>query len=313
MKWPRSEKRSPHSAGGVASSRSSWRRTPLRTTRSTASSDSGGAPRSSSVHTRVPPWITNSCWLKNQSVAAPSSPGPDDSSPATRMRPRASRRTSSRAPSTRNWSKRNRQRPSQPGSRDDGDNTARTLGRRSASRGSMSCCGASYSTTSRSSMERAQRHTEPPSVTSIAPMRTGTPKAWLTRISMSGRQCRYAAESPTAEPATPRSRCSTRAARQPVPSALPWPSRNVAGAGGRPTAAVTQWQGREAGWTASNGRTGGGARSTHALRAALTARPATWPACRVWRSVDGQHASTDPSATRCVPCLKQARTTATAR
>ena len=177
VKRPVTVKRSPHSAGGVASSRISCRSRPLRTTSWTSVSASGATWRCSSVQRSDPPRTTNSPWAKNQSEAALPlpAPAPLKSSPATKMRPPASRRTSSCAPSISSCSKR---RSSDSSER--GESAANTRGRRSAGR-----WFASSSSTSRSSNEG----TQPLDRTSIRPMRTGTPSARLARCSIGSRHC----------------------------------------------------------------------------------------------------------------------------
>ena len=167
-------KRSPHSTGGVASSRNSWTRRLLRTASCTSRSSSGAAPRSSSTQRSAPPRITNSCCAKNQSAARPSPAwAPSNARPATRMRPAASRRTSSSAPSINNCSKRSSQLSSERG-----DTAANTRGRRSAGR-----CWASSKTTSASSIDG----TQPLERSAMWPMRTVTPNAWVARASMGPR------------------------------------------------------------------------------------------------------------------------------
>ena len=171
-----SVKRAPQSGGGVASSRSSWRRPRLRTSSCTSLSCSGGAARCSSTQRSVPPRIKNSCCSKNQSAAtAPSTAGSvlAMSSPATNQRPCASRRTSSRAPSISNWSKRSRS-----ASSEGTDSAADTCGSRSASRPR-----GSRSTTSLSTKDG----TQPALSTRMWPMLTGCPSARLACASICGR------------------------------------------------------------------------------------------------------------------------------
>ena len=177
VKRPITLKRSPQPAGGVASRRRSCRRSPLRTTSCTSVSTSGAARRCSSVQRSVPPRITNSCWAKNQSAAALplSAAVPPSGSPATKMRPLESRRTSSCAPSISNCSKRSWSENS-----DRSETAASTRGRRSAGRWS-----APSSTTSCSSSVG----TQPLDRTAMLPMRTGTPSAWLARASIGARHC----------------------------------------------------------------------------------------------------------------------------
>ena len=177
VKRPCSVKRSPQAAGGVASRRRSWRRRPLRSTRSTLPSSSAAPPCCSSIQRRRPLRTTTSCCEKNQSVAPPASRLPlrGTSMPATKMRPALSRRTSRAAPSMCSCSKR-----SSNASSERADTAALTLGRRSASRRWGSC-----STTSVIS----SAGTQPLERTWIAPMATGTPRTRLARASICGRHC----------------------------------------------------------------------------------------------------------------------------
>ena len=87
-------KRSPHSGGGVASSRIWWRRRPLRSTASTWLRAKGGAWRISSVQRTVPPRTTSSVCEKSQSAAAlwPVALFVETSRPPTNSRPSALRR-----------------------------------------------------------------------------------------------------------------------------------------------------------------------------------------------------------------------------
>ena len=164
-KRPCKLKRSPQSAGGVASRRKSCRRKPLRTTRSTLSSANAGALRCSSTQRRRPLRTTNSGCEKNQSTAPLAGPLPlgGISRPATKKRPALSRRISSAAPSRCNCSKRNSK-----ASKERAETAALTLGKRRASR-----CWRSFTTTLLSSMAGIQ----PPERTWIASMVTGTPSA----------------------------------------------------------------------------------------------------------------------------------------
>ena len=155
----------------------SWRRRPLRDTRSTFSSSSAGAARCSSIQRRRPLRITISRCEKSQSIAALLAAAPLGaiSMPATKKRPSRSRRNSSAAPSMCSCSRRNSKASSECA-----DNAALTLGRRNASR----CCE-SLSTTSLSS----SAGTQPLERTRMAPIDTGTPSAWVARSSICGRHC----------------------------------------------------------------------------------------------------------------------------
>ena len=176
VKRARSVKRSPHSAGGVASRRISWRRRPLRITSCTSASDSGGAPRCSSVQRSEPPRITNSGWRKNQLAAALLPlPGPLRSRPATKRCPCASRRTSRWASSISSWSKRSSRANSECA-----DSAATMRGNTSAG-----CPPRSCSTTLCSSSVGIQ----PAERTLMLPIRTGTPSALVARSSIWGRHC----------------------------------------------------------------------------------------------------------------------------
>ena len=150
---------------------------PLRTTSCTSPSTSGAAWRCSSVQRNEPPRITNSCCLKNQSAMAlpPSALALPTWSPATKILPCGSRRSSSWAPSISSCSKR-----SSNDSSERGEIAANTRGRLSAAR-----FWASSTTTSRSSSEG----TQPLARTSIWPMRTGTPSALLALVSIGSRHC----------------------------------------------------------------------------------------------------------------------------
>ena len=166
-------KRSPHAAGGVASSRIRWRRALLRMTRSACCSSTGARPRSSSVQRTVAWRTASSRCAKIQSAAQLSLPcaSPVMSMPASSTRPSAVRRTSSTGPSMTNCSK-----PSRTSER--GDSIAITRARRRPSRP-----WASSSTTSLSS----KLGTSQPDVAAIEPMRTGTPSSRPAVASSCGR------------------------------------------------------------------------------------------------------------------------------
>ena len=173
LKIPLRLKRSPHSGGGVASSRIRWRCRPLRTTASTWLKASGGAWRISSVQRTVPPRTTNSICEKNQSATAlwPVSLSLDTSSPPTKIFPSAARRISSSGRSITSCSK-----PS-PHS-EAGDSAPTTRGRRTASRPWLSSNVTSFS--SNEGIAPSERPV-------IWPMRTGTPNALLACCSSCGR------------------------------------------------------------------------------------------------------------------------------
>ena len=171
--WPTTLKRAPQSSGGVASNRTAWRRGLLRSTTSTSCKASRGADRNASVHMISPPRTAISFCENNQSAACPPPPASscDKSRPATKMRPSALRRTSSRG-----WWMVICSNPLRQS--DVGDSVASTRDRCTASRPSGpltdTSCNVNEGTTP---SERAE----------MSPMCTGTPKALLACLSSCGR------------------------------------------------------------------------------------------------------------------------------
>ena len=176
MNTPCKVNRSPNWFCGVASRRSRCRRPGLRTTMSTSVSASGGCWRRSSVHCKVPDWMTNSVCEKNQSATGLGASGsavfPSTSRPATRIFPSAVRRTSSMGRSMCSCSSSN--------CSSERNDTATTT--RPSTSASRPCASSKLTWLS------AKEGTNPCVCAVTWPMRTGTPTVRVASASSSPRQ-----------------------------------------------------------------------------------------------------------------------------
>jgi hypothetical protein len=196
---PRSVKRRPQSAGGVASRRSSWRRKPLRMMKFRSDNSSGRASaRFSSTQRTRPPMTASSGWLNSQSRPASVVPvsvrsASSRPSPPMKMRPAASRRMTSSGASISICEKRGCSTTSEWA-----DSTADT-------RGSVSA-GRPFGSSTRTSAS-SMRGIQPPVCTVMLPMRSSIPKAFEASLSSQGRHslaCGRMAQCNTPQATTPR-------------------------------------------------------------------------------------------------------------
>ena len=176
MNKPRSENRSPQTAGGVASRRSSCLFKGLRDTKSTWLKVSGGgtpiAPFGiSSTQCTTPCRMTNSGCEKNQSAAPVLLSSLEKSKPAMVSLPCASLRTANSGDSIKICSTLNC-------NNDAGDTDAKIRGNFNASRPASSSKATSFN---------SNDGIIPTDFAEISPIRTGTPSTWLASISSRGR------------------------------------------------------------------------------------------------------------------------------